>query len=324
MGRPKVKIRGIYTTGLTKLLLGSQCSIVHPSPEVLSRFGIKESGSLTVDVSIVDRPDRQGVILEGDPERAAKVIDVLRNALFDVVSRRVTPPENKDTAIYDVEFPFLSKGSLDRMRGEVVPTMEGHHRFRIISSEYVDLVEREVEKFPFKKKKMEEAVKKRLILDTLERGKGLKIEHVKPEGNLIQLQGGEITFLSGDKGEMVIRRPLKGGRYDGLGMIIDKGDYAMTSVREGDWLVKHSYYSAEGGLKGKYWNINTPVEFYPERVRYVDLHIDVVLKGEERPQIIDKDQLEGLVEMGYIKGELACKSLQVAESIMLLSPSPDG
>jgi hypothetical protein len=323
MGRPKVKIRGIYTTGLTKLLLGSQCSIVHPSPEVLSRFGIKDSGSLTVDVSIMDRPDRQGVILEGDPERAAEVMDVLSNALFDVVSRRVTPPENKDTAIYDVEFPFLSKASLDRMRDEVVPTMEGHHRFRIISSEYVDLVEREVEKFPFKKKKMEEAVKKRLILDTLERGKGLKIEHVKPEGNLIQLQGGEITFLSGDKGEMVIRRPLKGGRYDGLGMFIDKGDYAMTRIREGDWLVKHSYYSAEGGLKGEYWNINTPVEFYPERVRYVDLHIDVVLKGEERPQIIDRDQLERLVEMNCIKGELACKALQVAESLML-SPSPDG
>ena len=323
MGRPKVKIRGIYTTGLTKLLLGSQCSIVHPSPEVLSRFGIKDSGSLTVDVSIMDRPDRQGVILEGDPERAAEVMDVLSNALFDVVSRRVTPPENKDTAIYDVEFPFLSKASLDRMRDEVVPTMEGHHRFRIISSEYVDLVEREVEKFPFKKKKMEEAVKKRLILDTLERGKGLKIEHVKPEGNLIQLQGGEITFLSGDKGEMVICRPLKGGRYDGLGMFIDKGDYAMTRIREGDWLVKHSYYSAEGGLKGEYWNINTPVEFYPERIRYVDLHIDVVLKGEERPQIIDRDQLERLVEMNCIKGELACKALQVAESLML-SPSPDG
>ncbi len=268
----------------------------------------------------MDRSDRQGVILEGDPERAAEVMDVLRNALFDVVSRRVTPPENKDTAIYDVEFPFLSKASLDRMRGEVVPTMEGHHRFRIISSEYVDLVEREVEKFPFK---MEEAVKKRLILDTLERGKGLKIEHVKPEGNLIQLQGGEITFLSGDKGEMVIRRPLKGGRYDGLGMIIDKGDYAMTRVREGDWVVKHSYYSAEGGLKGEYWNINTPVEFYPERVRYVDLHIDVVLKGEEKPQIIDRDQLERLVEMNCIKEELAFKALQVAESLML-SPSPDG
>ncbi len=323
MGRPKVKIRGIYTTALTKLLLNSQCSIVYPSPEVLSRFGIKESGSLTVDVSIMDRSDRQGVILEGDPEQAAEVMDVLRNVLFDVVSRRVTPPENKDTAIYDVEFPFLSKASLDRMRGEVVPTMEGHHRFRIISSEYVDLVEQEVEKFPFRMKKMEEAVKKRLILDTLERGKGLKIEHVKPEGKLIQLQGGEITFLSEDKGAMAIRRSLKGGRYDGLGMVIDRGDYAVTRVREGDWSVKHSYYSAEGGLKGEYWNINTPVEFYPEKVRYVDLHIDIVLKGEERPHIIDRDQMEHLVEKGYIKGELAFKALQVAEALML-SPSPDG
>ena len=271
----------------------------------------------------MDRSDRQGVILEGNPERTVEVMEALRNGLFDVVSRRVTPPENKDAAVYDVEFPFLSKASLDRMRGEVVPTMKGHHLFRIIASDYVDLVEREVEKYPFKMKKMEEAIKKRLILDSLERGKGLKIEHVKPEGNLIQLQGGEITFLSGDKKEMQIRRALKGGRYNGLGLIIEKGDYAITRVREGDWLVKHSYYSAEGGLKGEYWNINTPVEFYPEKIRYVDLHVDVVLKGGGRPEIIDRDQLERLVERGCIKGELVLKALQVAEALMP-SPHPDG
>ena len=317
MGRNKVKIRGIYTTALTKLLLDSRCSIVYPSREVLSRFGIKDSGSPSIDVSVLDRADRQGVILEGSPDRTGEVVETLRNGLFDVVSRTVTPPENKDTAIYDVEFPYLSKASLDRMRGEVVPTMEGHHRFRIIASEYVDLVEREVEKYPFKMGKMEEAVKKRLILDPLEREKGLKIEHVKPEGKLIQLQGGEITSLSDDKKEMLIRRALKGGRYDGLGLAIEKGDYAITRAREGDWSVKHSYYSAKGELKGEYWNINTPVEFYPGKIRYVDLHVDVVMKGGGRPEIIDREQLERLVEKGYIKGELVVKALQVAETLTL-------
>jgi hypothetical protein len=317
MGRPKVKIRGIYTTGLTKLLLDSRCSIVDPSREVLSRFEIKESGSQTIDVTIMDRPDKQGVLLEGDPERVPEVMEALRNALFDVVSRRVTTPENKDTATYDMEFPSLSKASLDQIRGEVVPTVNGHHRFRIIASEYVDLIEREVEKFPFRMGKMEEAMRKRLILDTLENGRGLKIEHVKPEGNVIQLRGGVIEFLSGDKKEMFIRRALKGGRYDGLDLIIAQGDYAVTRVREGDWLVKHSYYSAEGVLKGKYWNINTPVEFYPEKIRYVDLHVDVVLERGGRPEIIDRDQLQCLAEKGYIKEELARKALQLAEALAL-------
>jgi hypothetical protein len=322
MGRTKVKIRGIYSTGLTKLLLDSRCSIVYPSREVLSRFGIKDSESPTIDVSILDRSDRQGVILEGDPERTGEVMETLRNGLFDVVSRWVTPPENKDRAIYDVEFPFLSKASLDRIRGEVVPTMEGHHRFRTIASDYVDLVEREVEKYPFKMGKMGEAVKKRLILDPLEVGKGLEIEHVKPEGKVIQLRGGEITSLSDDKKEVHIRRALKGGRYDGLELPIEKGDYAITRVREGDWVVKHSYYSMEGVLRGEYWNINTPVEFYPGKIRYVDLHVDVVMKGGGEPEIIDREQLEGLVKRGYIKGELALKALQVAEDL-ILSPHPD-
>ena len=317
MGRPKVKIRGIYTTGLTKLLLDSRCSIVDPSREVLSRFEIKESGSQAIDVTIMDRPDKQGVLLEGDPERVPEVMEPLRNALFDVVSRRVTTPENKDTASYDMEFPSLSKTSLDQIRGEVVPTVNGHHRFRIIASEYVDLIEREVEKFPFRMGKMEEAMRKRLILDTLKNGRGLKIEHVKPEGNVILLRGGVIEFLSGDKKEMFIRRALKGGRYDGLDLIIEQGDYAITRVREGDWLVKHSYYSAEGVLKGIYWNINTPVEFYPEKIRYVDLHVDVVLKRGGRPEIIDRDQLQCLAEKGNIKEELARRALQLAEALAL-------
>ncbi len=320
MGKPKVIIRGIYTTGLTKLLIDSRCSIVYPSREVVSRFGIKGSGSPPIDVSIIDRSDGQGVILEGNAERAAVVMEALRNTLLDVISRRVTPPGNKDTLTYDVEFPYLSKTSLDRIRGEVVPTLDGHHRFRIIGSEYVDLIEREVEKYPFKMAKMEEAVRKRLILDDLKRGKILRIEHVKPEGNVIQLRRGGITSLSADKREMFLHRALSGGRYDGLGLIIEKGDYGITRAREGDWIVEHSYYSAEGDLKGKYWNINTPVEFYPDKIRYIDLHVDVVLREGERPEIIDRDQLEHLVDEGYVNEELARKALRIAEALALSAP----
>lgn len=324
MGKPRVKIRGIYTTALTKLFIDSRCSIVYPSREVVSRFGVKESGSTTIDVSITDRPDGQGVILEGDAERAVQVLESLRNALLDVVSRRLTPPENKDTVTYDVEFPYLSKATLDRIRGEVVPTLDGHHRFRIIGPEYVDLIEREVEKHPFKMAKMEEAARKRLILDALEEGKVLRIEHVKPEGNVIQLRGGGIRSLSADKGEMLIRRALSGGRYDGLGLIIEEGDYAITRVKEGDWLVKHSYYSAEGGLRGEYWNINTPVEFYPDRIRYIDLHVDVVLRRGGRPEIMDRDQLDRLADEGYVKEELVRKALLIAEALALSPPAREG
>jgi len=321
MGRLKVKIRGIYTTALTRLFLDSNCSIVYPSSEISLRLGIKGSESSTVDVSITDRPDRQGVILEGDPEQTAVVVRALSNVLPDVVLRRVTAPENKDKAIYDVEFPLLSKLSLDRLRGEVLPTMEGHHRFRIIASDYVGLVEREVEKYPHKKREMEEAMRKRLILDALEPGKDLEIEHVKPEGKVILLRGGRIASLSEDKREMLIRRSLRRGKYDGLGLIIEKGDYALTRVTEGDWVVKHSYFSAVGVLRGEYWNINTPVEFYPDRIRYIDLHVDVVAKGGGSPELIDKDQLDHLVEARYITAEVAHRALQTAEAIVSPRPS---
>jgi hypothetical protein len=321
MGKPKVKIRGIYTTALTKLLLDSRFSIVHPSPEVLSRFGIEWSVSPRIDVSIRDRSDRQGVIIEGDAFRTAEVVEALKNALFDVVSRRLSSPENKDTAIFDLEFPSLSKADLDRIRGEVVPTLRGHHQFRIIASESVDFVEGEVERYPLKMAKMEATLRKRLILDALEEGKRLRIEHVKPEGSLMQLRGGEIRFLSADKTEMTIRRTFGKGKYDGLGLIIEEGDYALTRVKEGDWLVKHSYFSARGDLRGHYWNINTPVEFYPDKIRYIDLHVDVILEEEGgKPEIIDRDQLERLALEGYVKEELIDKARELAEALTRLNP----
>jgi Ribonuclease G/E len=150
----------------------------------------------------------------------------------------------------------------------------------------------------------------------LEPGRDVEIEHVKPEGKVILLRGGRIASLSEDKSEMLIRRFLKGGKYDGLGVIIEKGDYAMTGVTEGDWVVKHSYFSAEGVLKGEYWNINTPVEFYPDRIRYIDLHVDVVARKGGSRELIDKDQLDHLVEARYITADIAQRALQTAETII--------
>jgi len=95
-------------------------------------------------------------------------------------------------------------------------------------------------------------------------------------------------------------------------------------VKEGDWLVKHSYYSAEGGLRGEYWNINTPVELYPDRIRYIDLHVDVVLRRGGRPEIIDRDQLDRLADEGYVNEELARKALRIAEALALSPPIREG
>jgi len=70
--------------------------------------------------------------------------------------------------------------------------------------------------------------------------------------------------------------------------------------RENYWSLKHTYYSSKGLIKGKYWNINTPIEFYPDHIRYLDLHIDVIQRPGAGPKIIDQEKLEKALVRGFI------------------------
>ena len=69
--------------------------------------------------------------------------------------------------------------------------------------------------------------------------------------------------------EIALRREIKpGGTYDGLDVEKEAGDYAITLFQEGAWSSRTSYYGSGGRLKGEYWNINTPIEIYPEKIHY--------------------------------------------------------
>jgi len=62
----RVRVRGIYTTALTALLLEQGSTIVDASPAIQQRFGLPQREALK-DVSICDRRNRQGIIIEGEP-----------------------------------------------------------------------------------------------------------------------------------------------------------------------------------------------------------------------------------------------------------------
>lgn len=83
----KARVRGIYSTALTKLLLDSGFKIAQPSTSVKERFGLKENNDFP-DVRIQDRDDRQGVHMEGEKESLENFTSVLRSLLEDVVIRR--------------------------------------------------------------------------------------------------------------------------------------------------------------------------------------------------------------------------------------------
>jgi len=161
-----------------------------------------------------------------------------------------------------IEFPGGSKQSLDRWRAHLIPTEPRHHQRQVQPRD-----------------QSEPSVGQRII-----------IEHVKVKNELSVAMAGQV--LRAAPQQITVRREIKSpGLYDGLNIPKEPGDYAVTEFRHDSWYYETRYYSRDGALKGIYININTPIEFYADRVRYVDLEIDVVQRPGEPAQIIDESDL---------------------------------
>jgi hypothetical protein len=319
MAQARVKIRGIYATALTRLLLDLGYEIVQPSQEIQDRFHIPESEAQE-GISILDRDDRQGVLIDSEKHTVEDLIPSLWEVLVDMVVREIQDPEifhrapKEEPVCFDIEFPGASKARLDGLRARVVPTLLHHHRLRIIASDHLDLIESQIERKPHTKNRLERELMRRLVFQPLEKGNLIRIDHVKPEGETLKLRGSEI--LSAEPERLFMKRLFHTGRYDGLDLPIEPGDYSITEVPLGGWWVKHTYFTEEGALKGQYWNVNTPVELYPDRIRYVDLHVDVIRRVDQPPQIIDKEELESAATKGLISPRLCQKALDVAQELV--------
>lgn len=85
----KTRVRGVYTTALTKLLLDHGFDIVQASEAIKQRFSLKEEDS-SPDLDVYDRRDRQGVKALGKADPVDKFISFLRSFLEDVIVRKWT------------------------------------------------------------------------------------------------------------------------------------------------------------------------------------------------------------------------------------------
>ncbi|RMD87737.1 MAG: DUF402 domain-containing protein [Calditrichaeota bacterium] len=313
-----VKIRGIYTTALTQFFLRQGMVVANPSREILQRF--KQHSNLKIqspyDISIHDLSSHQGVLLKGPHEKTMAVLQLFRKHFLDVVFR--FKEKSKENFQVEVEFPFISKATLDELRNQVIPTVKNHHRLRIIASEFVDLMEKmQLHYHPEKREAVSQELEQRLIWDNYEAGKELKIEHVKLDGEVIFLSSGFLEESNRKTKTIVLKRSnfKAGGIYDGLNKPIFEGDYAITRAQEGQWHYRHAYFRADGTLLGIYCNLNTPVEFYPDKIRYVDLEVDVIKWPDGRTQLVDQELLEKYVQNGVIGDRLKNIVLEKAKDL---------
>lgn len=329
MPKPKVKIRGIYTTALTKLLLDAGFPITQPSAAICQRFQFQPNSELE-QVSVYDGDDFHSITIEGNREGVEEVIEVLGQRLLDVIIRPASPPPQPwqkwqgaklswqefitvfgTKATFIAEFPYAAKAILDASRAEVVPTLPQHHLLKLINVQKVD----EVETSPNFSVEVVKKLKQELIYSHYHLGRTTLVEHVLPEGRVVVMEG-RLTEFDSELGLAIIKRSFSGtGKYDGLNILQEEGDWGIIEAREGSWICQRSYYRQRGGLIGELYNINTGIELYPDKIRYIDLKVDVVRWTEGKVKIIDKPELYQSVKDGLISEQLAKEAIRIAEKL---------
>ncbi|HVP41577.1 MAG TPA: hypothetical protein VMS95_06460, partial [Candidatus Krumholzibacteriaceae bacterium] len=82
----KAKLRGIYSTALTKFLLDNGFEIVTPSAALKEKFHLDDNDT-PADIAIQDRYDRHGIRTSGTLVATDKFKEILQTSLDDVIVR---------------------------------------------------------------------------------------------------------------------------------------------------------------------------------------------------------------------------------------------
>ncbi|MBS7636111.1 DUF402 domain-containing protein [Candidatus Bathyarchaeota archaeon] len=205
----------------------------------------------------------------------------------------------------DVEFPSLSKAKLDTLRASVSPTIDGHHFYKSCGgkvSAALEMAEKLLEKGQ-NKSEVEKLLKEHVRTEFPEEGSTVDVEHVKFSGAVFHLGQAKIDTINSQ--ELKYIRTIKAdGFYDGLGVAKEADDKAVSQTKLGEWYIITNYFSKNGRWKGAYININTPVEVYPNAVRYVDLEVDVCIRSNGDTKVVDMEKLEKALEKGIVSEAL--------------------
>ncbi|MEM3596690.1 MAG: DUF402 domain-containing protein [Candidatus Bathyarchaeia archaeon] len=216
----------------------------------------------------------------------------------------------------DVEFPFFSKREMDKLRAYVTPTLDGHHFYKSCGgrvSSTLEMAEKLLENGQ-NESVVNDAFRQQIVYEFPEEGSIVDVEHVKLSGAVFHLGQAEIESID-DKRLKYSRIMRSNGFYDGLGVKKEAGDKAVSETEIGEFYTTTSYFSVDGTFKGKYINLNTPVEIYPQTLRYVDLEVDVCVLPDGTTKVLDMEKLEKALERGLISKAFFQKILEKVEEI---------
>jgi hypothetical protein len=204
------------------------------------------------------------------------------------------------------------KEKLDQVRAGCVPTLPGHHQLKVVDPGRVDELEATAppEEFP----QLARRLWQELVWDRLSPGQPITVEHVKGGGDGFRWQG---VLEHWEPDRLVLRRRFRpGGKYDSLEVPKREGDFGLVELPLNEWWARRSYFRASGDPIGELYDIHTPPEVYPGRVRYLDLELDVVCLPSGEAFLVDEEALEEKVEAGHLPPALAQRAREEAHRLL--------
>lgn len=311
-GRIRIRVRGIYATALSALLRDLGFLIVDPSLAVLKRLGLQAVDD-EEDITITDQDNRQGIIIAGQEDSVPEVVDRLRTALPCALFQQIDLADSLAKG-YTAEFPSTVKSQLDEIRARHTLTLPGHHCLKVCDPARVDAAETAAAEHPNDLAELSLELKKNLVLSTYRTGREILIGHLKAGSGGFYYRA---KFQEIGTNLLKLHRQFKGGgTFDSLDVKREQGDFGTLEFYEGAWYFRRAYFDRDGALKGELYNINTPVEFYPDHIRYVDFELDVVRFPDGTVKIVDEDVLEEKTSQGLISSRLAERSWENARQVL--------
>ncbi|MEM2367384.1 MAG: DUF402 domain-containing protein [Candidatus Bathyarchaeia archaeon] len=295
-----------------QLKIVGNCAILVQNGRIGVSLKIRDIGKRAELYALGKRlaPEGWGIIWR-EPA-AHKPKDVLESEVAALVEKAKLLAERASSAVapcllieglyfMSVEFPSVSKKKLDVLRASVTPTLDGHHFYKScggVVSAALEMAEKLLEKGQ-NRDTVRRLFEEQIAAEFPAEGMTVNVEHVKLSGAVFHL--GQAVLETLNNSEICYSRTMKAdGFYDGLGTAKEAGDKAVSKTRLGEWRVTTNYYSKDGVWKGAYININTPLEVYPNALRYVDLEVDVCIRPDGETKVLDMEKLDEALERGLI------------------------
>ncbi|MEX0569437.1 MAG: ribonuclease E/G [Candidatus Njordarchaeota archaeon] len=216
-------------------------------------------------------------------------------------------------------FSGSTKRNLDELRSQVTLTIKHHHWLKSLgktSSFMIDFLEEYSRRLNIDINQVSEYVLEYVRKTLLPKvGSVIKIFHIKPSMRKVILGPAKIIRTKEESGRFeytMFRKFSPSGYYDGINAPKETGDYGITFAAEGDTKLITAYFDMDSNLKGIYININTPIEFYSNSIRYLDLEIDVVKTYDGEIVILDRQKLDKYLEQKAISKKLYEKTQKLA------------